>query len=155
MNLCSSLIVHLELKTYQHLKASRRPRADRMSKKRRPQIAHGPAEVNVIENVKRIHCYGRARARILLFLTFPSFGCDQVECLGHSKVERGGPWSFQAVSRDACRPSIGKRGPVIVRSSCHRVGLPRADRQRCAETDALRSVEAAVEIKIVQSVEVR
>src|SRR6266850_1548886 len=155
MNLRSSLAVPLKLKTYQHLQASWRPRADRISKKRGAQIAYRPAEVDVIENVERIHCYGRARARILLFLTFPSFGGDQPKCLSKSKVERRGPWSFQAVSRDACRPSICKSGPVIVRSSCHRVGLPRPDRQRCSEADTLRSVEAAVEIKKVQSVEVR
>src|SRR3989442_13592296 len=113
MNLCSSLIVHLELKTYQHLKASRRPRADRMSKKRRAQIAHRPAEVNVIENVERIHCYGRARARILLFLTFSSFGGGQPNCLSKSKVERRGPWSFQTFSHHPCGPCISKLGHVI------------------------------------------
>src|SRR5713226_2104079 len=76
INLRSSLSVQLELKTYEHLQASRRTRADRMSKKRRAQIAHGLAEVNVIENVKRIHCHGCAQALLLIFLTFPSFGCD-------------------------------------------------------------------------------
>jgi len=64
MNLRSSLAVPLKLKTHQHLQASWRPRADRISKKRGAQIAHGPAEVNVIENVKRIHRYSSARARI-------------------------------------------------------------------------------------------
>src|SRR6266852_3026795 len=102
MNQRSSLAVPLKLKTYQHLQASWRPRADRMSKKRRAQIAHWPAQVNVIENVKCIHRHGCAQPRILLFLAFPGFGCDQVKCLGQSKVERRGPWSFQAVSRDAC-----------------------------------------------------
>src|SRR6266404_62021 len=150
----SSLIVPLKLKTYQHLQPSRRPRADRMSKKRRAQIAHWSAEVNVIENVKRVHRYGSARARVLRLPMCLSFGRDQPKCLGKAKIERRGPWSFQAVSRDAGPPGIGKRGPVIVRSGCHGVGLPRADRQRCADADTLRCGEGAVEIKKVQSVEV-
>src|SRR5258708_8808829 len=147
MNLRSSLAVPIKLKTYQHLQASWRPRADRISKKRGAQIAHGPAAVNVIENVQRIHRYSSARARIFLLLMFPSFGCAQPKCLSKSKIEGRGPWSFQAVSRDASRPGIGKRGPVIVRSSCHRVGVPRADRQARAQADTLRAGEGAVETK--------
>jgi hypothetical protein len=47
-----------------------------MSKKRRAEIAHGLTEVNVIENVKRIHRHGCAQTRLFLFLVFPGFALD-------------------------------------------------------------------------------